>query len=121
MIQIESDKPKNILRITFLKNVEPDQARLYVETAKARIAELKPGFRLLTDLSGLSSMDARCAPHIENSMDVFRKGGVSKVVRVIPDPRVDIGFNIMSLFHYRRRVKIVTCETLAEAEKILAE
>jgi hypothetical protein len=121
MIQVESDKSKNILRITFSKNVEPDQARLYVETVKARIAELKPGFRLLTDLSGLSSMDARCAPYIEKTMDVFSKGGVSKVVRVIPDPHVDIGFNIMSLFHYRRRIQIVTCETLAEAEKILAE
>ena len=121
MIQFESDKSKNILRITFSENVEPDQARLYVDTVKARIAELKPGFRMLTDLSGLSSMDARCAPHIETAMDVFSKAGVSKVVRVIPDPSVDIGFNIMSLFHYRRRTKIVMCQTLAEAERILAE
>jgi hypothetical protein len=121
MIQFESDNSKNILRVRFSKNVEPDQTRLYVETAKTRIAELKPGFLMLTDLSGLSSMDAPCAPHIGKAMDVFRKGGVLKVVRVIPDPRVDIGFNIMSLFHYRRRTQIVTCETLAEAEKILAE
>jgi hypothetical protein len=40
-------------------------------------------------------------------------------VRVIPDSRKDIGLNIMSLFHYRRGVRIVTCETLAEAHTIL--
>ena len=32
----------------------------------------------------------------------------------------DIGFNIMSLFHYPRRVRIVTCEALEEAMKVLA-
>src|SRR5450755_1455504 len=44
MIQFESDNSKNILRVTFSKNVEPDQTRLFVETAKTRIADLKPGF-----------------------------------------------------------------------------
>jgi hypothetical protein len=41
------------------------------------------------------------------------------VVRVIPDPRRDIGLKIMSAFHYRGDVKIVTCETLAQADEIL--
>jgi hypothetical protein len=43
------------------------------------------------------------------------------VVRVIPNPQKDIGLNILSLFHYRRRVRIVTCETLEEAMNALAE
>jgi hypothetical protein len=41
------------------------------------------------------------------------------VVRVIPDPHKDIGLNILSLFHYRRGVRIVTCETLEEAMRAL--
>jgi len=53
-------------------------------------------------------------------MDLLNKQGVSTVVRVIPDPRKDIGFNILSLFHYRPDVQIVTCETLEEAMKVLA-
>jgi hypothetical protein len=44
---------------------------------------------------------------------------VEAVVRVIPDPQKDIGLNILSLFHYRRRVRIVTCATLGEAMKAL--
>jgi len=53
-------------------------------------------------------------------MDLCNKKGVETVVRVIPDPHKDIGLNIMSLFHYRRRVRVVTCQTLEEARRVLA-
>jgi hypothetical protein len=52
-------------------------------------------------------------------MELFKTRSIGTVVRVIPDPEKDIGFNILSLTHYRRGVKIVTCETLAEAERAL--
>ena len=81
------------------------------------MADLRPGFRLLTDLSGLESMDLACVPYIQRMMDLCNKKGVEMVVRVIPDPHKDIGLNILSLFHYRRRVRIVTCATLEEAMK----
>jgi predicted choloylglycine hydrolase len=83
------------------------------------VPDLRPGFRLLTDLSGLESMDLACVPYIEQMMDLCNKKGVEMVVRVIPDPHKDIGLNIMSLFHYPRRVRIVTCETLEEAMSAL--
>jgi hypothetical protein len=54
-------------------------------------------------------------------MDLMSKLGVAKVVRVIPDPHKDIGLNIMSLFHYPRRIPIVTCPTLKEAMAELAD
>ena len=48
------------------------------------------------------------------------KQGVAKIVRVIPDPKKDIGLNILSVFHYPRRIQIITCETRKEALKLLA-
>ena len=51
---------------------------------------------------------------------VYPVHGVAEVVRVIPDPQKDIGLNILSVFHYSRRVRIVTCESLAEAEELFA-
>jgi hypothetical protein len=48
-------------------------------------------------------------------MDLCDKKGAAAVVRVIPDPQKDIGLNIMSIFHFRRRVRISTCETMEEA------
>lgn len=121
MYKVTLDKSKNLLTIRFSKRVAPDEAKVCVQQVKAYLTELKPGFRLLTDLTALESMDVGCVPHLEDSMDACNKSGVAKVVRVIPDPKKDIGLSILSIFHYRRRIPKVTCETLAEAMKILDE
>jgi hypothetical protein len=65
-------------------------------------------------------MAAKAVPHIRRIMDLCNQRGVAMVVRVIPDPQKDIGLNIMSLFHYKRQVRIVTCQNLAQAQRALA-
>jgi hypothetical protein len=57
--------------------------------------------------------------HVRRMMDMCNEKGVEMIVRVIPDPHKDIGFSILSLFHYHRQVRIVTCATLDEALKVL--
>jgi len=120
MFQVEVDKSKNLLKISYAQHVGPDDTKGVAEMAPALLADVRPGFRLLGDFSGLESIDLACVPHIERMMDLCNQNGVEMVVRVIPDPHKDIGLNILSLFHYRRQVKIVTCETLNEAMKVLA-
>jgi hypothetical protein len=83
------------------------------------LERVERGFRLLADLTGLQSMDIACAPHIESAMDLCNGKGVSDVVRIIPDPRKDIGMQIMSYFHYGGDVRIVTCESAEEASDLL--
>jgi len=120
MVKVETDKTKNLLTIRFSGSVMAEETRRGMEKVKTLLSELKPGFRLLTDLSGLATMDLACLPHIKGNMDLCNRKGISKVVRVIPDPEKDIGFNILSLFHYRRGIPIVTCESLKEAALALA-
>ncbi len=119
MFQVGLDKSKNLLKITYAQRVGPEDTKRVEEKIPSLLPDLRPGFRLLTDLSGLESMDLACVPHIKRLMDVCNKKGVEAVVRVIPDPQKDLGLNILSLFHYRRRVRIVTCATLDEAMKAL--
>jgi anti-anti-sigma regulatory factor len=114
------DKAKNLLRINFWGRVTADEAKEGTDQLAGLLVETKPGFRLLSDMSGLETMDTACIPHIRNSMDLLNKHGVATVVRVIPDPHKDIGFSILSLFHYRPDIQIVTCQTLEEAMKALA-
>jgi hypothetical protein len=121
MLRTEVDKTKNLLKISYAQHVGPEDTKRGEEELPALLADLRPGFRLLTDLSALESMDLACVPYINDLMDLCNEKGVEMVVRVIPDPHKDIGLNIMSLFHYGRRVHLVTCETLAEAMNILAE
>jgi hypothetical protein len=87
---------------------------------EALLPRTRPGFTVLTDLSALDSMDLDCVADLTKIMDLCRAHEIGTVVRVIPDPAKDIGFNILSIVHYRGGVRIVTCETLAEAERALA-
>lgn len=121
MFQVETDKSKNLLRTAFSQRVTPDETARWREKFGESVASLSAGFKLITDLTALDSMDMACAPDIEWAMDVCNKAGISKVVRIIPDPQKDIGLRIMSLFHYRRGVPIITCNTMEEALAALAD
>jgi hypothetical protein len=121
MFQVELDKPKNLLKFIFSQQVTLEETTCWRNELENLLVEVQPGFKLLSDLSGLESMDPACAADIESGMELLDKAGISKVVRVFADPRKDIGFSIMSLFHYRRRIPIVMCETLEEAWRALAD
>ncbi|PYJ07662.1 MAG: hypothetical protein DME25_03400 [Verrucomicrobia bacterium] len=120
MFEARVDKARNLLAVSYSENVGQEEARRCEEQLRQLLPELQPGFQVLADLTRLEAMDTACVPHIRRIMDLCDQKGVNAVVRVIPDPRKDIGFNILSLFHYRRHVPIVTCQTLEEARKMLS-
>jgi hypothetical protein len=115
MFKVESDKAKNFLAISFSGKVGPEEAERSAKEVERHISDVRPGFSLLTDLSGLQEMDVACAPFLRLSMDLFSKHGIGKVIRIIPDPSKDIGLTIMSRFHYPHDIPIVTYATVAEA------
>ena len=119
MIQVQADNSGGVIKITFSEKVTAQEAEEWVKKTYALLEDMPPGFRLLADLSGLQSMDLACAPFIAKVMDRCNDRGIKKVIRVIPDKRKDIGLSIMSVFHYDRHVRIVTCDTLAEAEEAM--
>jgi hypothetical protein len=121
MFQAEADKTKNTLRFVFAQHVTLDETSRWREKLVGLLSEVQPGFKLLNDLSCLEMMDPGCAADIELGMDLCNNAGISKIVRIIPDPKKDIGFSIMSLFHYGPGIRIVTCETLEEALRALAD
>ena len=120
-ISIETDPPRRLLTVRYARDVTMEETCSYLGRIETLLADLKPGFRMLTDFSTLASMEAACAPYIEQIMDHCNEHGVSLVVRVIPDPHKDIGFNIMSLFHFSDKVVRVTCNSHDEAAKALED
>ncbi len=80
------------------------QAQHCLGEIEAALARMQPDFRVLTDLSGLASMDIACAEAIRQIMDLCQDKGVAEIVRIIPDPQKDIGLQLMSHFHYARDV-----------------
>jgi hypothetical protein len=119
MIRFEADPPHSLLVIRYSAAVTPQETEQGLAEIHSGLANLISGFRLLVDLTELEKMDVACAPFIENAMDLCNEKGASMVVRVIPDPHRDIGMQIMSIFHYRGDVQIMTCQTLAEAKELL--
>ena len=78
MFQVEVDKAKNLLRISYAQHVGPEDTERGQRKIPALLADLRPGFRLLTDLSALESMDLACVPHIKGVMDQCNKKGVER-------------------------------------------
>ena len=119
MISFEAHVPKKLLEIRYGDVVRAEDAEKGLDQLQAALARLESGFRVLVDLTALESMDVKCAPSVEKAMDLCNEKGASTVVRIVPDPHRDIGLQIMSIFHYRGDVRIITCATLAEANAIL--
>jgi anti-anti-sigma regulatory factor len=121
MFSIEASDAKRLIKIIWSGQVHSDEMRRCAEEVGATAAKMRPGFRLLADMTDLDSMDSAGAPYIGSVMDICVARQVEQVVRVIPDPRKDIGLNIMSYFHYGSNVRVTICENLADAMRQLGE
>ncbi|HMD60003.1 MAG TPA: hypothetical protein VKG78_01140 [Opitutaceae bacterium] len=115
------DDARNLIRIRYFGHVTVSDMKAVTKDAAAILSNVRPKFTVLADLSGLESMDLDCVRDLTDMMDSFRKKGVGTVVRIMPDPAKDIGFNILAIVHYRRGVNVVTCQTAAEAEQALKQ
>jgi anti-anti-sigma regulatory factor len=115
------DQAKNLLVIRYSGRVTASAVERCAEEVRAALAKMQTGFRLLADFTALESMDVTCVSHIEKIMELCDEKGVNVVVRIIPDPKRDIGLQIMSYFHYSGDVKIITCKNLDDATKILSQ
>lgn len=119
-VSVQTDTTRKVVRVHFQGTVLPTQLKTQVRNVQDDVQRLGPGFVLITDLTGLESMDLDCVAHLTRMMDVCLAAGVAKVIRIIPDPTKDIGLNLLSQVHYRGRVPTAIFETQAEADKELA-
>ena len=121
MYAVEMDRSKRLLIISALRRVTAEEAKFAAQQVRELLRDVAPGFRVLADFRWLESMDSATAHHIAEIMDALSEKGVASVTRVMPDPRKDIGLNILSQFHYGPEIPIATFETLADAVQSLAE
>jgi hypothetical protein len=121
MYSVEVDRSKRLLVITAAKHVTAQEVKQAAQEVRKALEGAEPGIRALTDFRWLESMEPSAAPYVADIMDALTEKQVSAVIRVMPDPRKDIGLNILSQFHYDPAVRIATFETLADALQSLAE
>ena len=115
MVLATCNKSKRLLLLSYIGQVRRSDIERSRGDVKALVGELGPGFRLLVDLTGLEFMKLDCTDVIGELMTLMDQSGVGMVVRVIPDPKKDIGMNILTIFHYQKRPRVVACRTMKEA------
>jgi anti-anti-sigma regulatory factor len=121
MFSVEASDAESLIKIIWLGRVDSEEMRKCAEEIGVKASKMRPGFRVLVDMSELEWMDYTGARHIGSAMDLCLAKQVEHVVRVIPNPRKDIGLNIMSYLHYGSKVRVTTCENLADAIRELGE
>ena len=119
MLLVTSNKTRQLLCVSYIGRVRPEEFPRNREDLTVQLKELSAGFRLLADFSQLESMDLDCEPELGRTMELIGKAGVELVVRVFPDPSKDIGMNILTVFHYPHRPRVVTCDNLVDAAMAL--
>lgn len=122
MFIVDIDRVQHLLKITGEDHIAPEDARLCFERLKSLLTDIPPGFRLLSDLSGVKSMPTTTAPYIGLIMELCTEKGLQSVVRILPpERRNDVGYAILSQFHYGPDVRIITCDNVEEAASHLKE
>ena len=120
MFLATTNKTRNLLHLSFIGRVTAADLNDTQAEVSALLADLSVGFCLLTDLGHLQVMDAACERPIGCIMDLCKAHGIGRIVRVIPDPKKDIGLSILTRFHYGRGARVTTCRTLEQAGKALS-
>ena len=120
MFLATANKPKGLLQVSYIGQVSADELRRGRDDLLALLAEMPAGFKLLVDLERLDAMDIACVEELGQMMELFDRHGLAQVVRVIPDPTKDIGFNILVRFHYQHEPRITNCKTMIEAARLLS-
>ena len=79
MFSVEADDINRLIKVSWSENVSADEMRECAEQLRALTADMRPGFRLLTDLTGLKSVDPTGASYIAAMMD---QGRIAKPLRL---------------------------------------
>ena len=116
---IQGHIDRNLIEVRYQGRVTAEEVKEVHGKVLVLLPKMRQGFTFLADLSGLESMELDCVVGITKIMDACNAAGIGTVVRIVPDPRKDIGLNILSIIHYRRGVHVLTCQNSAEAERVI--
>jgi hypothetical protein len=121
MIRTTVQRENNALHLSFVGQVEGRQFEELRRRLPSIMRCLGADFVLLTDLSEVEEFEFACVSEIASLMEWIVEAGVGEVVRVVPDPRRDIGFAILSAFHYPTILPVRIFTELEEAIQHVAK
>src|SRR6516225_7351306 len=82
MFSVDANDAERLVKISWSGQVDSDEMRRCAEEISVTASKMRPGFRVLADLTCLESMDPAGAPYIGSVMDLCVTKQVEHVVRV---------------------------------------
>lgn len=119
MVKSYYDNDQNAVVLEFEGNVDVAEAKRSFDEMGKTSPQKGKGFRLITDFSKLDTIDIGVKSFIEKAMELFKNQGVTEIIRVIPDPNMEVGMNLISTAHYPKSVKVHTMRSRHEAQEYL--
>ena len=116
MVKVNYDSEHNTVIVEFKGNIDAVQAEQFFPDIEKVIPKHGKGFKLMTDFSSVEDMDLAVQRGIKKAMKLFTARGVTEILRVLPNPDMEIGFNIMSASHYSKEIEIHTFHSREEAQ-----
>ncbi|MCO5051623.1 MAG: hypothetical protein M9920_04905 [Verrucomicrobiae bacterium] len=120
MFLVTSNPGLQLLCLTYAGTINREELKRRHADLETLAAGLRPGLRVLVDLTQLERMEVDCAEEVGFGMERLDRHEVSLIIRVIPDPHKDIGMSILTLFHYKHRPRVMTCRNLIAAAELLS-
>ncbi len=108
------DATRQILQVRFRGRVTRDVMARHLAEIEELEPTLRSGFTLASNLSELDEIESGSLEILIRVMETLRRAGVRTVGRFIPNPEKDIGFAILSAFHYPEGIHCFSCETEEE-------
>jgi anti-anti-sigma regulatory factor len=120
MIKVQYDAVDKAVVIDFQGVIDAAQARGSYAELERILPRDKTGFKLLIDLTGVDQMEPDVEDELKKAMDLANARGVREIFRVMPDPDLDIGFEIMSHAHLSPQVRVHVLRSRRRAEALMA-
>ena len=114
-----ADAARNLLHLIVAGTLDKAAAKQLLDDAVTATATLRHGFDVLSDFRDLKAIDREATRLVHNLMEFLTEQGVERVIRILPSENENFGLTIMSIFHYGKDVRFVTCLNLEEAGKVL--
>ena len=121
MIKAGYDREHNAVIIEFEGNIDGMQAEHFFSDLEKVLPKHGKGFKLLADFTSVQTMEMNVKAEIEEAMELFDAKWVTDILRVLPDPAMDIGFDIMSKAHYSKKPNIHIFRSRKEANAFLSQ
>ena len=117
---VYANAKQNLLHLILVGALGKAEGKALLEDVERALPSVQRGFVLLTDLRDVTSVDADAYAFVKELMELCEERGVKKVVRVLGETEDDLGFTIMSFFHYGHNVAVVTCLNMDQALRRLS-